>query len=119
MSSPDSTELRLYEHVLGEGQHSNVLLNTGVLSTEWTDTYLRLLKEAAQKFERQVSLPRDIVAAVHFASWYLNIRYDAWRAFEKGRRNEQTEHNLGRLRTPSEYLLLSAFVERAKAEHAD
>jgi len=108
----------LYEHVLGKGQPSKVILNTGILSTEWTDTYLQLLKESVQKCEGQDSLPRDIVAAVHFASWYLNIRYDAWPAFEKGRRNEQTERNLGRLRTPSEYLLLSAHVERAKAQHA-
>jgi hypothetical protein len=117
MPSLDTIESRLYEHVLGEGQQHNVLLNTGVLTTEWTDTYLQLLKEAVEKCQGRDFLPRDIVAAVHFASWYLNIRYDAWRAFENGRRNEATEHNLGRLRTPSEYLLLSAHVERGKAQH--
>jgi hypothetical protein len=118
MSSPDSIESRLYEHVLGEGSPHQALLSKGVLSDEWTDIYLRLLKEAVQKFEGQDSLPRDIVAAVHFASWYLNIRYDAWKSFERGPRNEQTERNLGRLRTPSEFLLLSAHAERAKAQHA-
>jgi hypothetical protein len=118
MPSPDSIESRLYEHVLGDGSPHPALLSSGVLSDEWTETYLRLLKEAVQKCEGQDSLPRDIVAAVHFASWYLNIRYDAWRGFEKGRRNEQTERNLGRLRTPSEFLLLSSHVERAKAQHA-
>lgn len=115
MPSTDSIESRIYEHVLGQGQPSAVLLNTGVLSNEWTDTYLQLLKEVVQKYEGQDSLPRNVVAAVHFASWYLNIRYDAWCKFNKGRQNEQTDHNLARLRTPSEFLLLSAVVDKSKA----
>src|ERR1043166_3056514 len=106
MHSPDSIESRIYEHVLGEGQPSNLLWTTGVLSNEWTDEYLRLLKEAGERCEGQDYLPRKLVAAVHVASWYLNLRYDAWRS-EKGKRNEQTEVNLARLRTPSERLLLS------------
>ena len=118
MPSPDSIELRLYEHVLGAGTPHPTLLSTGVLSDEWTETYLLLLKEAAQKCEGQEFLHRDIVAAVHFASWYLQIRYDAWRGFERGDRNEKTERNLGRLRIPSEFLLLSAHVDRTKAEIA-
>ncbi len=107
----------MYEHVLGEGHPGMTLLNTGKLSGEWTDTYLELLKQAVQKCEGRDTLPREIVAAVHFASWYLNIRYDAWRSFEKGKRNEQTETNLARIRTPSEFLLLSPASERWRAEH--
>jgi hypothetical protein len=110
MPSGDSIESRIYEHVFGAAHPGTVLLNTGVLSTEWTDTYLMLLKEAVQTFEGQDSLPRKIVAAVHFASWYLNIRYKAWQDFEKGKHNHQTDANLARIRTPSEYFLLSAVV---------
>jgi hypothetical protein len=118
MATPKSIELQLYEHVFGEREPTVALLNTGMLSDEWTDTYLRLLKETAQTFEGQPSLPREIVAAVHFASWYLNIRYDAWRGFNNGERNQKTEHNLGRLRTPSELLLLSAYAERERAKRS-
>jgi hypothetical protein len=118
MSNTASIESRIYEHVLGGGQSHMSLLSTGVLSDEWTNAYLELLEEAVKKCEGQPSLPRDIVAAVHFASWYLNIRYDAWRSLKDGRRNEQTERNLARLRTPSEFLLLSSHVDRAKAQHA-
>jgi hypothetical protein len=118
MPSPDSIESRMYEHVLGGDSPHPALLSTGVLTDEWTDAYLRLLQEAVQTFEGQDSLPRDIVAAVHFASWYLPIRYEAWKSFERGPRNQQTERNLGRLRTPSEFLLLSGHVEREKAKNA-
>ena len=117
MHAPDSIESRIYEHVLGEGHPGLTLLETGVLSTEWTDTYLQLLKESVQKCEGQDSLPREIVTAVHFASWYLNIRYNAWRSFGKPKRNEQTETNLARIRTPSECLLLSSVSEKWKAQH--
>ena len=117
MPSSDSIESRLYEHVLGAGSPHPTVLSTGVLTDEWTEAYLQLLKEAAQKSEGREFLHRDIVAAVHFASWYLNIRYDAWRGFHSGQRNEKTERNLGRLRTPSEFLLLSGLVEREKARH--
>ncbi len=116
MNAPDSIEARLYEHVLGSGASHPILLNTGVLSDTWTDAYLQLLEEAVQKCEGQDSLPRDTVAAVHFASWYLKIRYEAWCGFEKGRRNQRTERNLGRLRIPSEFLLLSAQINRIKAQ---
>lgn len=107
MISPDSIESRLYEHVLGDGSPNPALLSTGVLTDEWTDAYLGFLEEAVRKFEGQDHLPRKVVAAVHFASWYLPIRYEAWRGFKRGPRNQQTERNLGRLRTPSEFLLLS------------
>lgn len=114
MPSPNSIESRLYDHVLGASTPHPMLVNTSVLTDDWTEMYLLLLTEAVQKFEGQDSLPREVVAAVHFASWYLNIRYDLWRGFNNGQRNEKTERNLGRLRTPSEFLLLSGGVEKAK-----
>ena len=118
MSVDVSIESRLYEHVLGAGEPSSKLLNTGVLTTEWTNTYLQLLDEAVQKCAGRQCLPRDVVTAVHFASWYLNIRYDAWRHFNNGRRIELTERELARLRPPSEHLLLSAMVEKASGQRA-
>ncbi len=114
MPDPKPIGLQLYEHVFGEREPTVALLNTGVLSDEWTDTYLRLLKEASQAHEGQSYLPREIVAAVHFASWYLNIRYNAWRAFHHKRIKLKTEENLARVRTPSEQLLLSGYVQRER-----
>jgi hypothetical protein len=116
MSITDSVQSQLYQHVFGtESPHSSVLDN-GVLSDEWTTTYLQLLKDVNQRFGGQDSLPRDIIAAVHFASWYLNIRYDSWKHFNVGMRNEKTEHNLARLRTPSEMLLLSGYYNKRKLQ---
>ena len=115
MHTPDSIEARIYEHVLGSGSPHPALLDTGVLPDEWTETYLRLLKEVAQKYDGQKPLPREVVSAVHFASWYLNIRYDGWKGLHRGQRDEKTESNLGRLRAPSEFLLLSGHVERVRA----
>jgi hypothetical protein len=107
MPDAASIETRLHEHVLSAGSPHSALLNKGILTNDWTDTYLQLLQEAGQKCGGQPCLPRKIVAAVHFALWYLNIRYDAWRGFSGGQRYEQTERNLGRLGTPSEFFLLS------------
>lgn len=53
MCTPDSIESRICEHVLGQGQPSEAILNTGVLSTEWTKAYLCLLKEA----DKEITLP--------------------------------------------------------------
>ena len=63
MTPPESIESKMYEHVLGQGQPSTALLNSGVLSTEWTEAYLRLLKEAVQKCKGHDCLPNEIVAA--------------------------------------------------------
>ena len=104
--------------MLGEHSPHAALLDGGTLSDGWADTYLRLLQEATQKWKGHDSLPRKIIAAVHSASSYLSLRYDAWRAFGEGRRNAQTEHNLWRLRTPSEVLLLSAMLTHEVARTA-
>ena len=111
MSAAHSGRHPLYEHVLGAGSPSSSRLESGALTDDWTDEYLRLLREATQEFERKDYLHRDVVAAVHYASWYLRFRYDSWRAFEAGKTNERTEINLHRLRSPSELLLLCGHVD--------
>ena len=113
MPEADSIESRLYEHVLGSGSPQQALLNTGVLADDWTDTYLLLLHETVRLYDGQETLPREVVAAVHFASWYLNLRYDVWKG-RPGRRNEQTERNLAKIRRPSEWLLLAPVLDRNK-----
>ena len=104
MLNTHSIETRLHEHVLGAGQPH--LANTGILASEWTDTYLQLVKEATQASEGQSSLPRKVVAAVYFSQWYLPSKYDEW-LFNKGVRNEQTEVNLMRMQSASHGFLFS------------
>ena len=54
--------------------------------------------------------PRDLVAAIHFASWYLHLRYNVW-CSSTGQRNENTERELASLRTPSEIFLMHGALE--------
>ncbi len=108
MPNLDPIEIRLFNHVIREGCPMNTLVNTGVLAEEWVNTYLALLKEAEQKWRQQPSWPRELVTAIHTASWYLHIRYQSWSA--NGARNKTTERLLGKVRTPSESFLLSPVV---------
>ena len=109
MPDNESLEARVYEHVVGKGSPMQLLLDTGVLSHEWADTYLALLREADEKWKHQPSWPPLLVAAIHVASFYLNLRYSAWTGFEK-KRNEATETLLGHIRTRSETFLLSPII---------
>ena len=110
MPTPESVEARLYELVVGKGSPMPVLLNTGVLSPDWVDVYLTLLKEAEREWKPQACWPRDLVTAIHVASWYFHIRYNTWSGFEK-KRNETTERLLGRIRFHSESFLLSTICD--------
>lgn len=106
MESPEALKNRLVEHVLGAGKPTNALLNTGTLPGDWVEKYLALLERVVAIWREQATWPREIVGAVHFASFYLNIRYDAWRSWTGGR-NAQTEAGLARIRGPSELFLLA------------
>ncbi len=64
------------------------------------------MEVAHNEWHAEMLWPRELVAAIHVASFYFGIRYDAWRAFGGGRRNEQTERELASLRTPSELFLI-------------
>ena len=110
MPAPESVEARLYELVVGKGSPMPVLLNTGVLSPDWVDAYLALLKEAEREWKPQACWPRELVTAIHVASWYLHIRYEAWSGFEK-KKNDATERLLGRIRFHSESFLLSPICD--------
>jgi hypothetical protein len=91
MTDPKSVELRMRDHVLGrESGVQQSLLEKGEFPTGWVETYLALLKEAAVAWHNQTCLPRELVAAVHFASWYLDLRYKTWCKFSGGR-NTNTE----------------------------
>jgi hypothetical protein len=99
------------DHVLGrESRVQQSLLEKGEFPQGWVETYLQLLKEAAVAWHNQTCLPRELVAAVHFASWYLDLRYKTWCKFSGGR-NTNTECELARIRTPSETFLMMSVIK--------
>ncbi|WDI44204.1 hypothetical protein [Bremerella sp. P1] len=103
MSEPPAEDL-LYNHVLGTDTPNGSLVDCGQFPDGWVDRYLELLASVAAIYAGQAMLPRKVVWAVHFASWYLPIRYEVWS--EGGQRsNSETLSQLARLRTPSELFI--------------
>jgi hypothetical protein len=104
---------RLREHVLGENGPTQSLLDEGRLPVGWAEEYLKLLRIATERWQHQPLWPRELVAAIHFASWYLPLRYDVWRALHNRSRNETTERELASLRSPSELFLMHGALDAA------
>jgi hypothetical protein len=96
----------MFAHVFGPNGPWRPLLEEGHFPEGWVAEYQRLLNVARDEWHTEALWPRELVAAIHVTSFYLNIRYDAWRAFGGGRRNWETERDLAALRTPSELFLL-------------
>jgi hypothetical protein len=95
------------------------LLQEGRFPEGWVAEYRRLLKVAHNEWHAEMLWPRELVAAIHVTSFYLGIRYDAWRTFERDRRNEQTEQELTSLRTPSELFLIQWIQREGFGEPGD
>src|SRR5688572_14172459 len=94
-------ETRLAAHVFGDGSPCRAILERGKFPNGWTDEYLRLLRIASDEWRDKALWPQNLVSAVHFASWYLPLRYEVWSKSE-GRRDDNTEKKLASLRSPSE-----------------
>ena len=92
-------------HVFGAGAPCDALVGTGRFPEGWPAEYLRLLRLAHDQWVHEPMWPRQLVAATHFASWYLNLRYEVW-CRSSGQRNPQTEKELASLRSPSEVFLM-------------
>ncbi len=106
---------QLFEHCLGVADPSHSLVNSGRFPDGWVERYLALLEEATRRWKDQPSWPRELVAAIHFASWYLGIRYEAWRGFKKSS-NTATADQLATIRTPSEFFLLAALTDATTSD---
>ena len=78
-----------------------MLVSDGVFPTGWVDRYLALLKSVTELYAGADMIPRQTAWTIHFASWYLPLRYDVW-CTASGRTNDNTIGQLARLRTPSE-----------------
>ena len=87
--------------MLGDGSPCGVLLSDGAFPHGWVDRYLALLDSVSGSYAGADMIPRRLAWAIHFASWYLPLRYDVW-CKSSGRTNDETVVQLARLRTPSE-----------------
>jgi len=100
---------RMRDHVFGDNGPTQSLINEECLPDGWAIEYLNLLRIAADQWQYQPMYRRELVAAVQFASWYLNRRCDAW--CENHDRNEATERELASLRSPSELFLMHGSLD--------
>ena len=77
--------------------------------------YVALVERATHVWQNQAAWPKEVVAAIHFASFYLEIRYQAW---QKGsaRDNPTTRQALGEIRRHSEAFLLSPAAYKLRDE---
>lgn len=112
----ESIANKIADHVFGAGSPCDSLVNTGQLPSGWSGEYLRLLNVATDQWAQKPAWPRQLVAAVHFASWYLNLRYDVWCSASPRRRNLQTEKELASLRSPSEIFIMRGALGETQAE---
>lgn len=100
---------QLREHVFGNDGPTESLINEGRFPHEWASKYLELLNVATKQWQHQQMWPRELVAAIHFASWYLDLRYDAWCSSNPP--NKTTERELAAIRSTSELFLMHGSVE--------
>lgn len=105
MNKSQDIEDKIYDHCFGAGEVSNSLVNEGMFPENWVARYLSLLESADSIWGASNELPRKVVAAVHYASFYLEIRYSVWKS-NSGTINKETELGLGQIRTPSEFFIL-------------
>lgn len=105
MSHDEGIAEQLHDQVFGSRDPTGMLIDQGRLPDGWVTQYLDHLRIATAKWGDQPLWPRKLVAAVHFASRYLNLRYDVWRQ-STGGRHESTERDLASIRSPSEIFLM-------------
>ncbi len=60
-NSKANLEDQLFDHCLGEGCPSHVLLNTGAFPPTWVDRYLELLEQATDRWQHEQYWPKCII----------------------------------------------------------
>ena len=106
-----SLEEDLFAFCLGKENPSATLMQDGSFPEGWVDCYFQLLEQAKEQWGNDSAAPRKAVAAIHFASMYLHLRYGAWRNFNH-RENHATDSALAQIRTRSELWLLGPMASR-------
>jgi hypothetical protein len=103
---PDELKAALASHCLGPGSPASTLLETGEIDPLWVTRYQDLLRQVSALWRAAPLWPREVVTAIHFSSFYLDLRYEAWCAFD-GRRNAGTEGRLATIRITGEVFLMA------------
>jgi hypothetical protein len=103
--SPEELKASLAEHCLGPDSPAFTLLATGEVAAQWVVRYRELLREVSALWRAEPLWPREVVTAIHFSSFYLELRYAAWRE-TSGRNNPDTEGRLATIRSTGELFLM-------------
>jgi hypothetical protein len=85
----------LYQHVLGAGDPSGSLADSGTFPPAWVQEYRRLLALAEGEWLAEPLWPQRMAVALYHVATHLDVRYRAWCSLGGGaRRNEETEGEL-------------------------
>ena len=106
MSPDEQLKENIFEHCLGKGNPSGELVVTGSFPANWVSRYVSLVEKATNVWSDREAWPKEVVASLHFASFYLEIRFDAWRK-GCGRDNPDTRRGLGEIRRCSDIFVES------------
>src|SRR5262249_24468647 len=96
----ESVERRLYDLCVGVDCPTQHLLDHGAFPPGWVHRFDELLAEANARWGSEHLVPKPLVAALFFASFFPEYRYDTARIVS-GRRNEHTERDIAHLRSAS------------------
>ena len=111
MNPDDQLLANIVEHCFGSGEPSVSLLNRGAFPANWVSRYLSLLEKASHVWKERSEWPRELVTAIHFSSFYLDIRFESWQR-STGGDNQTTRKALGAIRRQSELFLLSPCMKK-------
>ena len=110
MSTPESLVDALYDLCFGTKEPGIALLNSGKFPKGWAKSYLENLKLAQEYWSDKAEWPKRLVAAIHFASCHLSLRYDSWRNLGKKANEVETDTALAQIRTQSELFFVRGVV---------
>jgi hypothetical protein len=105
----DKIKTDIYEHCLGKDNPFQHILDNGRFPRGWVDKYMTLLGSIIRIWGDAPECPREVYSSIHYASFHLSERYDAWHKL-RGLRNKKTEISLAKLRSISEVFLLGKII---------
>jgi hypothetical protein len=102
----EAIESLLYDHCLGSGDPSGHLLSTGQFPPGWVRRFDELLEAAKSRWSGEPMLPRALVAALFYASFFPEYRYLCGRKLSGREADDQTEREMAHLRSVSSLFLI-------------
>jgi len=96
----------IFDLSVGSRCPHQTLLDSGAMPPGWVEDYFSQLTVVSKIWSKRPEVPMKVVTAVHAASLYLHPRYQAWRNFNPGLSNNETDTAIARIRTWSEFFLI-------------